>query len=224
MDDETSRLHLTGWPTGAVRRRWLRMWTAMSMLLVLLLAVRPDAWFGAAAAPITMLIALYTPRRDRPIGVMITDRRVAIAQLAGRDRPPIVIEHPAGSITFATLRHDPVTSGPRRAISRVELGGPSGALVALDMERFDPEALVLLLRETGIEVAQHDDGPPATRWWLGRSLLVSVIAIVGVSIVLAAGSALLDRHDAPAALGVTVGAAVLAGAAAAHRALFPRRR
>jgi hypothetical protein len=202
--DETVRMTIVGLPHGSLRRTTQRQLAFMTLTMLAL--ILGTEWrrepLGIAVIVMTVFIVPAVaaqrtrPAGDLPLGVMVSDRRVVVAQQRRRAEPEIRRRLPAESASRITVA-DEVDERWNPGVKRVTVSGSMSDVVTLDIAGIDRTALLAVLRESGLTLSADwlDDDAIARgdlaatqssvesnqpRFWVLRAFPAGLLYTIGV--------------------------------------------
>ncbi len=233
MDDEVVRLTLVGLPEGALQRRMQRLLVlvvALSGLGAILGAATASGVAGAVWGAMLAIVAAlaFTPGRDRPVGVFVSNRRTVLAQDRWRHEPSTV-ELPSDAVTSAAIEAGADGFWVSTKVCRLRLAGRDGQVAGLDLTAIDPLAVRQILTEAGVPVSEEAasallSGSSADhpRLWLPQALVVGVLFVFGGAFVLLTIPAWQDDGLSSGMGALGIGTVLVLAGEGLRRALFRR--
>jgi hypothetical protein len=243
-EGEVLELTLVGHPQGAAGRQTRRVlvYTGTFMLAFVALSFVVDGalWWAPVvlilgALSVVLLVVVTTRAADLPVGVVLSNRRVLVAQCRRRAEPVVRAELGPEAITWAQIIVDVEPIWFPGTVIRIVLGGPDDTIVVvLDLPRFEPSAARRLFEEARLEV-RPTVGEGAYRGaddvrdlvdplWLVKAVPVGVLYTFGVVCGLLAIPVASDDGAASAAAAVAIGVVLVGAGDVLRRLLFRRRR
>ena len=237
--DEQVRLTVVGLPEGALRRRMQRVLfivIVLTMAAAILGAFSSGpylVWTVAGAFALIVFAFVLVPARDLPLGIVVSDRRVLLAQQRRRQDPKVVAELPPTSLSHVTMDANAERFWYSGRLCRLTMSGPDGVIAVIELVAFDPGAARILFDEAGIDVASppttaarrgHSDGSGAdVRFWFPKAFVVGFLYFVGGGFLLLAIPVGLDEGPGSGIAVLGVAAVLLAAGEGLRRILFRRR-